>query len=346
MIQHVMQTDHEPSLVAALCESLGVSRATFYRGLRGPVYGPRQPRRQPRALTVAQRVEVLAVLHELRFVDLAPPQVYARLLDEGIWLCAIRTMYRLLSSNGEMHERRSLLRHPTYAAPELLATGPNQVWSWDITKLKGPTTWSYFYLYVILDVYSRYIVGWMVTTRESAALAKQLIAETCASQGIGEDQLTLHADRGSAMKSKLVAELLADLGVTKTHSRPHVSNDNPYSEAHFKTLKYRPDFPARFGALEHARAHTVDFVAWYNHEHYHSGIAYHTPADVHAGRAAAINATRAATLMAAYAAHPERFVHGLPQPQPLPTAAWINKPQSPALQSTTNPPNPEVTTVI
>ncbi len=346
MIQHVMQTDDEPSLVAALCESLGVSRATFYRGLRGPVYGPRQPRRQPRALTVAQRAEVLAVLHEPRFVDLAPPQVYARLLDEGTWLCAIRTMYRLLSSNAEMHERRALLRHPTYAAPELLATGPNQVWSWDITKLKGPTTWSYFYLYVILDVYSRYIVGWMVTTRESAALAKQLIAETCASQGIDEDQLTLHADRGSAMKSKLVAELLADLGVTKTHSRPHVSNDNPYSEAHFKTLKYRPDFPARFGALEHARAHTVDFVAWYNHEHYHSGIAYHTPADVHAGRAAAINATRAATLMAAYAAHPERFVHGVPQPQPLPAAAWINKPPTSALRSTTSPPNLEVPTVI
>jgi putative transposase len=346
MIQHIMQTDDEPRLVAVLCESLGVSRATFYRGLRGPLYGPRQPRRQPRALTVAQRAEVIAVLHEPRFVDLAPPQVYARLLDEGIWLCAIRTMYRLLSSDGEMHERRALLRHPIYAAPELLATGPNQVWSWDITKLKGPTTWSYFYLYVILDVYSRYIVGWMVTTRESAALAKQLIAETCVSQGIDEDQLTLHADRGSAMKSKLVAELLADLGVTKTHSRPHVSNDNPYSEAHFKTLKYRPDFPARFGALEDARAHTIDFVAWYNHEHYHSGIAYHTPADVHAGRAAAINATRATTLMAAYAAHPERFVHGVPQPQPLPTAAWINKPQSPALQSTTNPPNPEVTTVI
>jgi len=290
----------------------------------------RRPRRQPRALTPAQQAAVLAILHEPRFVDLAPPQVHTHLLDEATYLCSVRTMYRLLARDGEVHERRAQLRHPTYAAPELLATGPNQVWSWDITKLKGPTTWSCCYLYVILDVFSRYIVGWMITTKESAALAKQLIATTCVNQKITEDQLTIHADRGSAMKSKLVAELLADLGVTKTHSRPHVSNDNTYSESNFKTLKYRPDFPARFGCLEDARAHCYDFVAWYNHEHYHSGIAYHTPVAIHTGAASAIRAARAVTLATAYATHPERFVRGVPQPQALPAAAWTNKPKTPA----------------
>ena len=340
MIQH-QATTAEPGLIEALCRSLNVPRVAYYRVTRGQVYGPRRPRRQPRALTAVQQTAVLAALHEPRFVDLAPPQVHTHLLDEGTWLCSIRTMYRLLARDGEVHERRAQLRHPTYAAPELLATSPNQVWSWDITKLKGPTTWSYFYFYVILDVFSRYIVGWMVTTRESATLAKQLIDTTCTNQQIGKTQLTLHADRGSAMKSKLVAELLADLGVTKTHSRPHVSNDNPYSESNFKTLKFRPDFPARFGSLEDARAHCADFVAWYNHEHYHSGIAYHTPVAVHTGAASTINHARAATLAAAYATHPERFVRGVPQPQPLPAAAWINKPKPLTTLPQASTPTPE-----
>ncbi len=333
MIQAVARTG-EPGSIEALCSSLNVPRVTYYRVTRGPVYGPRRPRCQPRALTTSQQVDVLAVLYEPRFVDLAPPQVHTRWLDEATYLCSVRTMYRLLARDGEVHKRRAQLRHPVYAAPELLATGPNQVWSWDITKLNGPTTWSYDYLYVILDVFSRYIVGWMITTKESAALAQDLIATTCAKQHIVKDQLTIHADRGSAMKSKLVAELVADLGVTKTHSRPHVSNDTPYSEANFKTLKYRPDFPARFGSLQDARAHGHDFVDWYNHEHYHSGSADHTPLAVHTGAAAAINAARAATLATAYAIHPERVVGGVPNPQPLPTAAWINKPKKPAVLPT------------
>jgi putative transposase len=327
----IQQADTEakeaPGFVAVLCHALNVNRATYYRHVHGPVYGCKQRRRQPRALTTAQAESVLTALHEPRFVDLAPAQVHTRLLDESIYLCSVRTMYRLLSSHDEVHERRRQLYHPAYAAPELLATRPNQLWSWDITKLKGPTTWSYFYLYMIIDVFSRHVVGWMVTTRESAALAEQLISETCQNQNIDKNSLTIHADRGSAMKSKLVAELLADLGVTKTHSRPHVSNDNPYSESHFKTLKYRPDFPARFGSLQDARAHCVDFVHWYCYEHYHSGIAYHRPADVHCGRASAINAARADALTAAYESHPERFVHGKPKPHVLPTAVWINKPK-------------------
>jgi putative transposase len=328
MIQQAnMEEKEAPGFVAVLCHALNVNRSTYYRHMHGPVYGCKQQRQQPRELTKAQAVAVLDALHEPRFVDLVPAQVHTRLLDESVYLCSIRTMYRLLSRNNEVHERRRQLCHPPYAAPELLATRPNQLWSWDITKLKGPAAWSYFYLYIIIDVFSRHIVGWMVTTRESAVLAEQLISETCGNQNIDKGTLTIHADRGSAMKSKLVAELLADLGVTKTHSRPHVSNDNPYSESHFKTLKYRPDFPERFGSLQDARAHCVDFVHWYSHEHYHSGIAYHTPADVHYGRANALNASRADILEAAYAAHPERFVHGKPMPHQLPAAVWINKPK-------------------
>ncbi len=237
-------------------------------------------------------------------------------------------MYRLLAERHELRERRAQLMHPRYSAPELLATAPNQLWSWDITKLKGPTTWSYFYLYVIIDVFSRCVVGWMVADRESATLAEKLIGETCERQGIVRGQLTIHADRGSSMRSKLVAQLLADLGVTKTHSRPHVSNDNPFSEAEFKTLKYRPDFPERFGCLEDARSYCVDFFTWYNDEHHHSGIGLHTPADVHYGRAQQRSEARAAVLAAAHLAHPERFVHGVPRPPALPSAVWINKPKT------------------
>jgi putative transposase len=252
--------------------------------------------------------------------------VYAILLDEGRFHCSERSMYRILAASHELRERRNQLMHPRYAAPELLATAPNQLWSWDITKLKGPTKWTYFYLYVVMDVFSRYVPGWMVAPRESAVLAERLIGEACDRQGIESGQLTVHADRGSSMRSKLVAQLLADLGVTKTHSRPHVSNDNPYSEAQFKTLKYRPDFPECFGCIQDARSYCVDFFGWYNGEHRHSGIGLYTPEDVHYGRAAHRAEQSANVLTAPYAQHTERFTRGLPTPQPLPTAVWINKP--------------------
>lgn len=318
---------HGPRLgVAALCAGLDLPRATYYRRLEATA--PR-PRPTPvRALSPTERQDVLAVMHEPRFVDLAPRQVYAQLLDEGQYLCSLRTMYRILDENREVRERRDQLRHPEYKKPELLATGPNQVWSWDITKLLGPTKWTYLYLYVILDIFSRYVVGWMVADNESAALAEKLIGETCTRQGIQPGQLTLHADRGSSMTSKPVAFLLADLGVTKTHSRPHVSDDNPFSEAQFKTLKYRPDFPQRFGSREHARAHCQDFFPWYNTEHHHVSLGLLTPHDVHHGLAAERIEARAAVLAAAYAARPERFPAGAPRPQSTPTAVWINSPKT------------------
>ena len=313
--------------VRPLCDALGVPRATYYRQRHPRVLGPPPRRPVPRALVPIERTRVLETLHEPRFVDLAPAAVYATLLDEGIYHCSERTMYRVLAAAGELAERRAQRRHPSYAAPELLATGPNQLWSWDITRLKGPVPWSSFYLYVILDVFSRYVVGWLVAPRESATLAEQLIAASCEQQRIRPEQLTLHADRGSSMTSKPVALLLADLGVTKTHSRPQVSNDNPYSEAQFKTMKYRPDFPDRFGALEHAHAHCTDFFGWYNTEHRHSGLGLHTPHDVHFGLAAGRQAARALVLAAAYAARPERFVRQMPTPPALPSAAWINPPK-------------------
>ena len=323
-------TSHGTSVrpLRTLCTSLGVAPATYYRARRRALH-PTPPRPRPtpsRALAAVERARVLAVLHEDRFLDLAPAQVYAMLLDEGIYHCAERTMYRILAAHHELRDRRAQRRHPVYTAPELLATAPNQLWSWDITKLKGPTTWSWFHLYVLLDVFSRYVVGWMVAPRESAVLAEHLIATCCAREGITRDQLTLHADRGSSMTSKPVALLLADLGVTKSHSRPHVSDDNPYSEAQFKTLKYRPDFPARFGSLEDARAHCADFFRWYNTAHHHSSLALHTPYDVHHDLATARNAARATVLTSAYTAHPERFVRRPPTPRALPTAAWINPP--------------------
>ena len=318
--------------VGALCAALDLPTATYYRVRSRQAVASDAvvvaPRTAPaRALPPAKRQQVLDVLHAPRFIDLAPAQVYATLLDEGTYHCSERTMYRVLAAQAEVRERRAQRRHPHYTAPELLATAPNQLWSWDITKLKGPTTWSWYHLYVILDVFSRYVVGWMIAPRESAALAERLIAASCARQGIRRDQLTLHADRGSSMTSKPVALLLADLGVTKTHSRPHVSNDNPYSEAQFKTLKYRPDFPERFGSIEHARAHGTDFFPWYNTEHRHSGLGLHTPHDVHFGLAEAKRAARAVVLAAAYAATPERFVNRPPTPALLPTAAWINPPK-------------------
>jgi len=317
--------------VARLCAALGVPAATYYRR-RCPKPHPPAPRPSPpRTLPPAERTAVLAVLHEPRFVDRAPAEVYARLLDEGRYLCSERTMYRVLQANQEVRERRDQLCHPRYAAPELLATGPNQLWSWDITKLLGPAKWTYFHLYVILDVFSRYVVGWMIAHRESAALAETLIRDTCRRQAIAPGQLTLHADRGSSMTSRPVALLLADLGVTKTHSRPHVSDDNPFSEAQFKTLKYRPEFPARFGSIVDARDFCQGFFPWYNTEHHHSGLGLLTPADVHLGRAASRMAARSEVLALAFAAHPERFVRGVPHPAAAPTAVWINPPKpSPA----------------
>jgi putative transposase len=312
-------------LVAA-CDALGVARATYYRDSNAEEK-PKKKAISARGLGENERAEVLAVLHEPRFVDLAPTEVYATLLEEGRYLCAVRTMYRILAENSEVRERRDQLRHPIYTKPELLATAPNQLWSWDITKLLGPVKWTYFHLYVIMDVFSRYVVGWLIAERESATLAEKLIHETCKRQQIAREKLTLHADRGSSMKSKPVALLLSDLGVTKTHSRPHVSNDNPYSEAHFKTMKYRPEFPGRFGSLEDARSHSVDFFRWYNDEHYHSGLALFTPADVHHQRVDARIIERQAALDAAFAAHPERFPNGSPvAPRPA-LQVWINKPQ-------------------
>ena len=305
------------------CTVLGVPRGRLYRKEKHP--SSRGP--SSRALSLNEKQAVRQELNSERFQDCAPREVYATLLDEGRYLCSWRSMYRLLDEHQEVRERRNQLRHPSYAKPELLATAPNQLWSWDITKLLGPSKWTYYYLYVILDVYSRYVVGWMIAERESAALAEELIAQTCLRQGIEPGQLTIHADRGSAMTSKPVALLLADLRVTKTHSRPHVSNDNPYSEAQFKTMKYRPDYPSRFGSQQDARAWAKAFFDWYNHEHHHTGLALLTPADVHFHRAQSVLQKRQAVLTAAYARTPERFVKGAPAPMQVPQAVWINPPK-------------------
>ncbi len=314
----------------AACVAVGRSRATHYRQHRKspPPSRPAQkpPRPQPRALSEQERQGVLEALHSERFIDTAPPEVYATLLDEGIYLASVPTMYRILRSVDEVRERRRQATHPAYMKPELVADGPNLVWSWDITKLLGPVKWTYYYLYVVLDIFSRYVVGWMLATQESASLAERLLADSIRKQGVDRDQLTIHADRGSSMSSKPVALMLADLGVTKSHSRPHCSNDNPYSEAQFKTLKYRPEFPDRFGSLQDARGFCKRFFGWYNDDHRHSGIGYHTPADVHYGRAGQVHAARAVILSAAHAVHPERFVRKPPSPPGLPRPAWINRP--------------------
>lgn len=313
-------------LVAA-CMAVGVSRATLYR--RGRVAVPARPRATPaRALSAAERQDVLAVLHEDRFVDKAPAEVYAQLLDEGTYLCSLRTMYRILESQGEIRERRDQLRHPPRAVPRLVAQAPNQVWSWDITKLLGPFKGSLFHLYVMLDIFSRYVVGWMVAESESAVLAGRLIGSCCRAQKVSRGQLTIHADRGAPMISKTVEQLAADLDVAKSHSRPRVSNDNPFSESQFKTLKYRPNFPDRFGSAQHARSWAREFFLWYNDEHHHSGLGLLTPADIHLGRADAVLAHRQRVLQAAYSAHPDRFVHGHPVPAKPPNEVWINPPQA------------------
>ena len=311
------------------CRALGAAHATVYRRRRPPEPRPPRPRLAPaRALSDAERQAVLAELRSERFVDSSPAQVWATLLDEGRYLASECTMYRLLAARGEVSERRDQLAHPAYERPELLAERANEVWSWDISKLKGPAKWTYFYLYAVLDVFSRYAVAWTVQQRESGPVAEALIAQAIAQQQISRDTLTVHADRGSSMTSKPVAMLLADLGVTKTHSRPYTSTDNPYSEAQFKTLKYRPGFPARFDSIEHARAFCREFFGWYNHDHRHSGIGLMSPATVHYGRAEQAHAERLRVLDAAYAATPERFVRRAPTPPPIPVAAWINKPDS------------------
>ena len=310
------------------CRALGAAPATIYRRRHPPEPRPSRPRSVPaRALSEPEREAVLGVLHSERFVDCSPAQVWATLLDEGRYLASERTFYRLLASrHGGVRERRDQLTHPAYAKPELLAERPNELWSWDISKLKGPAKWTYFYLYVILDVFSRYAVGWTVQHRENAQLAKALIGQSAEQQQITRGQLTVHADRGPAMRSKPVAFLLADLGVLRSHNRPYTSTDNPYSEAHFKTLKYRPEFPERFENIEHARAFARTFFDWYNHQHRHSGIGLMTPAAVHHGHAKALHAERKRVLQAAYTATPERFVRRPPRPPALPTAVWINKP--------------------
>jgi putative transposase len=311
------------------CVAVGASRAGYYRRHRqspAPARPEPIPHSQPRALSAAEQQSILDALHSERFAGMSPAQVWATLLDEGVYLGSLPAFYRLLRKAGEARERRAQATHPAKVKPELVAHQPNSVWSWDITKLHGPAKWTYYYLYVILDIFSRYVVGWMAASCESAALAEVLIRQTCVKQGVSQDQLTLHADRGSSMTSKPVAFLLADLGVTQSHSRPHVSNDNPFSESQFKTLKYRPDFPGRFGSIEEARAHCRAFFDWYNEEHHHSGLGLHTPAEVHYGTAEAIRDKRAGVLDAAYAAHPERFVHKPPQPPKLPTQIWINRP--------------------
>ena len=332
-----MIDDHFDDLAKLTCTRraaalLGRARATHYRRQKPPVAGPPAPRPTPaNALSETERRHVLSVLRSPEFCDLAPAQVWARLLDDGIYLCSIATMYRLLAAAGENRERRRQRTHPAKKKPELIATAPNQVWSWDITKLRGPSRGVYYELFVIIDIYSRYVVAWCVAPAETGELAREFIDAAIASQGVERDQLTLHADRGTSMTSKPVAQLLVDLGVARSHSRPHVSNDNPYSEAAFKTLKYCPAFPGSFGSIHDARAFCETFFAYYNHEHRHSGIGLHTPASVHYGTATEIRAQRTATLDAAYAANPDRFRGRRPSPPKLPTVAWINDPSREAL---------------
>ena len=318
--------------VGRACQVLGVPRSSVYRH-RGAQHKPepnRPKERQipSRALEQQERTQVLDVLNSDRFADAAPRQVYAQLLEEGTYLCSWRSMYRILDTHEQVRERRDQLTHPTYKKPELLAQSPNELWSWDITKLRGPQKWTYFYLYVLMDIFSRFVVGWMVARQESAVLAKELIQQSCQNQEIDPDTLTIHSDRGGPMTARSLALLLSDLGVTKSHSRPHVPDDNPYSEAQFKTMKYRPDYPDRFGCPEDVRGWGRSFFSWYNFEHHHTGLGLMTPATVHYGQAPQVQAQRQRVLEAAFVAHPERFVRGRPTAPTLPEAVWINKPKT------------------
>lgn len=327
----VVALEPAAGLTAPACAALGVARATVYRRRARLACPPAEPRprpRPPRSLTEAERQAVLELLREPRFADLAPPEVYATLLDQGIYYCSIRTMYRILAAHDEVRERRNQRRHPVYQKPELLATGPNQVWSWDITKLMGPAKWTYFYLYVILDIFSRRVVGWCVVDAESATRFKHLFDDAIAKHQVPPGQLTLHADRGGPMKARQTAQLLADLGVAQSHSRPHTSNDNPFSESHFKTLKYQPEFPKCFDGIEHATTFCRAFFTWYNQDHHHAGIGLLTPDQVHYGQADAVQAVRQQALNIAFHNTPDRFVRKVPQPPTLPTAVWINPPSN------------------
>jgi putative transposase len=319
---------------ATACRAVGRPRSSWYRHHRRSPASSRPPRPaprpQPRALSAAERAQVREVLHAERFWDTAPASVYAALLDQGVYLASVSTMYRLLRAQGETGDRRRHATHPARVKPELVAPKPNQCWSWDITKLAGPARWTWYYLYVVLDIFSRDVVGWMVAAREAAALAERLLAETVTAQQVEPGTLDVHADRGTSMTAKPVALLLADLGVTRSHARPHVPDDNPYSESQFKTLKHHPTFPDRFGSIEDARGFCQGLFRWYNVEHYHSGIGLLTPADVHFGRAEQIIHARQMVLGDAYAAHPERFVRKPPQPPRLPEQVWINKPVDPS----------------
>ena len=334
---HYAQEMAQQVPITTVCDTLVLSRSRYYRYQQRqtdtaiaptPVEKPAH-KPHPRALTPVEEAAVRNVLNSDRFQDMSPYEVYGTLLDEdGRYLCSVRTMYRILAKYGETAPRGRQRNRPHYSKPELLATGPNQVWSWDITRLKGPRKWTYYYLYVMLDIFSRYVVGWLIAGSESAAIAKELMATACLQQGIVREQLTIHADRGGPMKSKAVAHLLSDLGVTKTHARPYTSNDNPFSEAQFKTVKYRPDFPDRFGSPQDARTWARPFFHWYNHQHRHAALALMTPAMIHAGQGAQVMQHRQQVLNAAYLAHPERFVCGQPQPGVLPEAVWINPPAS------------------
>lgn len=314
--------------VSQACAAFGFPRSSLYRKRQPKEPTAKTPRPTPtRALSADEQMTVREVLNSERFADQSPYEVYATLLDEGIYYCSIRTMYRMLQASAEVQERRNQLRHPTYARPELLATGPNQLWSWDITKLRGPATWQYYYLYVILDVFSRYVVGWLLDDHESADLAEYLIGESCRNQGLEPNQLTLHADRGAAMTAKSLAQFLADLRIDQSHSRPYTPDDNPFSEAQFKTMKYRPDYPQRFDSQAHAHTWAKAFFPWYNNEHHHLTLGLLTPATVHYGRAPLVIAQRQTTLAVAFGLHPERFVKGEPKPLALPDAVWINPPK-------------------
>lgn len=328
-MEAVSQLSSKINDIKASCDALGVPRANFYRYINASQKPSENNSKKQSSIALSEfeRKTVLSVLNSDRFVDCSPLEIYATLLDEGQYYCSARTMYRVLSDHEQIKERRQQSKKGNYARPELLATKPNQVWSWDITKLMGPQKWTYYYLYVILDIYSRYVVGWMVAEKEAAILAEELIAKTCQKENIQEDQLTLHADRGSSMRSKPVAFLLSDLGITKTHNRPYTSNDNPYSESQFKTLKYCPSFPERFGSIQDARQFCRDFFKWYNDEHRHSGINMLTPSMLHHGVAEQVLEHREIVLEKAFFKNPLRFKNKKPTAGNVPEAAWINKPE-------------------
>lgn len=308
------------------CEVLDIPRSRIYRS-RQPKSEPKERPIPARALSQPERMKVRDTLNSERFADLAPRQVYAKLLDEEQYLCHWRTMYRILEEHDEVRERRNQRQHPVYQKPELLATAPNQVWSWDITKLRGPHKGTYFALYVVLDIFSRYVVGWLIAERELASLAKTLIEDSCRKEGIEAEQLTIHSDNGKPMRSKSLALLYADLGINASFNRPYTSDDNPFSESQFKTLKYQPDYPDHFGSIQDARVWARPFFDWYNCEHYHTGLNLLTPASVHRGEAIEVQQQRQAVLTAAFAAHPERFVKGAPLVARPPQAVWINPPK-------------------